>query len=59
MMSGKLVWSFQRVGGLGIGWCGGGVFMVGGVLAGLQRFYLGIWSVRHLRCCVIDYLQHI
>jgi len=27
--------------GLGIGWCGGGVFMVGGVSAGLQRFYLG------------------
>jgi len=39
--------------GWGIGWCGGGVFMVGGVLAGLQRFYLGIWSVRHLGGCFL------
>ena len=52
MMSGRLVWSFLR-GDLGIGWCGGGGFMVGGVLAGLQRFYLGIWSFRHLSCCFL------
>ena len=38
---------FSERGDLGIGWCGGWVFMVGVVLAGLQRFYLGIWSVRH------------
>jgi hypothetical protein len=40
--------------GLGIGRSVGvglGFFMVGGVLAGLQRFYLGIWSVRHLGGC--------
>ena len=30
--------------GLGIGLCGGGVY---GWL-GFQRFYLGIWSVRHI-----------
>ena len=43
--------------GLGIGWCGGGFFIVGGVSAGLQRFYLGIWSVRHLGACFLK-TQH-
>ena len=43
--------------GLGIGCCAGGVFMIGGVLAGLQRFYLGIWSVRHLVGCFLK-TQH-
>ena len=43
--------------GLGTGWSGGGVFMVAGVSARLQRFYLGIWSVRHLGGCFLK-TQH-
>ena len=50
IMSGMMVWSFQRGAWvLESQWVWG--FMVGGVLAGLQRFYLGIWSVRHLGGC--------
>ena len=49
MMSGKLVWSFQRgawvLDDVGVG------FMVGWGFSRASKIYLGIWSVRHLGGC--------